>query len=118
MQRKVHESSINTPNILVSLKYTTNDSLTNYISYHTSPLALIDRDVSPGVMLILIGMDMRFWLTKLVLLDMMKAYSSQSLLRFDNKRWVMVDIDDIFVAPPGLRMTADDVEVGVSNKVH
>lgn len=111
MQRKIRVSSTKNPNILVSLKYATNDSLTNQVSYHTSPLVLIDRDISPGVMLVLIGMDMRFWLTKLVLLDVIKAYSRQSLLRFDNKRLVMVDIDDIFVAPPGLRMTTDDVEV-------
>ena len=111
LQRKAHESSSVNPNVLVSLNHVSNNSLPSYISHQTSPLALVDRDLAPGVVVVLIGMDLRFWLTKLVLMDMIKAYSTTPLLRIGNERWVMVDIDDIFVAPPGLRMTADDVEV-------
>ena len=112
VQRKLHDDD---PNVLVKLMYTLNDSLAGYVSEQTSPLAWIDHNVAPGAVVVLIGIDMRFWLTSLLLLDMINTFSKPSLLRFGNERWVMVDIDDIFVAPQGLRMTAEDVEVCVTH---
>lgn len=111
---RVSESTVDK---LLNLKYKLNNSQTNYTTYQTSPLALIDRDLVPGAISILIGMDIRFWLTKLILLDMIEAYSKHRLLRFRNERWVMVDIDDIFVAPKGLKMTPHDVEVQMYTNV-
>ena len=113
LHRRPHNTSLANPCVLANLKYTTSYLNSTRVSHRTSPLVLVDSDVIPGVVTILIGMDVRFWLTKLILLDIIKSYSSLPLLRFDNKRWVMVDIDDIFVAPQGLRMTTSDVEVPV-----
>ena len=111
LQKKVHYYD---PNILVNLKYTLNNSQTNSFSCHTSPIALIDHgNIAPGAVVVLIGMDIRFWLTNLILLDMINTYTKPPILRFSMERWVMVDIDDIFVAPEGLRMTPDDVEVSM-----
>jgi hypothetical protein len=111
LRRRIEDTSLVGPNVLANLKYTVSYSNTTRVSHRTSPLVLVDHDVIPGVMTILIGMDIRFWLTKLLLMDIIRSYSSTPMLRFDNKRWVMVDIDDIFVAPQGLRMTTSDVEV-------
>ena len=115
IRRRTEDTSLISPSVLANLKYAISYSNTTRISHRTSPLVLVDHDVIPGVVTVLIGMDMRFWLTKLLLMDIIRSYSSAPLLRFDNKRWVMVDIDDIFVAPQGLRMTTSDVEVVTCN---
>ena len=115
LRRRTEDTSLISPSVLANLKYAVSYSNTTRVSHRTSPLVLVDRDVIPGVVTVLIGMDMRFWLTKLLLMDIIRSYSSTPLLRFDNKRWVMVDIDDIFVAPQGLRMTTSDVEVVTCN---
>ena len=111
IRRRTEDASLISPSVLANLRYAVSYSNTTRVSHRTSPLVLVDHDVIPGVVTVLIGMDMRFWLTKLLLMDIIRSYSSTPLLRFDNKRWVMVDIDDIFVAPEGLRMTTSDVEV-------
>ena len=111
LQRRTDDTSLVKPSVLAHLKYAVSYSNSTYVSHRTSPLVLVDCDVIPGVVTLLIGMDIRFWLTKLLLMDMIRSYSTAPLLRVDNKRWVMVDIDDIFVAPQGLRMTPSDVEV-------
>ena len=111
LHRKTHDASLTNPRVLANLRYTVSYLNSTRVSRRTSPLVLVDRDLIPGVVTVLIGMDIRFWLTKLILMDIIRSYSSLPLLRFDNRRWVMVDIDDIFVAPQGLRMTTSDVEV-------
>lgn len=111
IQRSIREASLVNSNALVTLKYAMRYPNTADTLYRTSPIVLVDDDVIPGATTILIGMDMRFWLTKLVLLDVIATYAKTPLLRFDNKRYVMVDIDDIFIGPVGLMMTSGDVEV-------
>ena len=113
LHRRTDNTSLANPSVLANLKYTISYSNPTHVSHRTSPLVLVDHDVIPRVVTVLIGMDVRFWLTKLILMDMIRSYSSRPMLRFDNKRWVMVDIDDIFVAPQGLRMTTSDVEVWI-----
>ena len=113
VQKRIHDTSLLGPSVLVRLNYALNYSNGTRVSRRTSPLALVDRDLIPGTVTVLIGMDIRFWLTKLILMDVIKSYSNPPLLRVGNERWVMVDIDDIFLAPQGLRTTASDVEVHV-----
>lgn len=60
---------------------------------------------------VFIGSPISFWMTKLLLLEVIRSYSTHSLARFGRKRWVMIDIDDIFVAAKGLKMNSGDVEV-------
>ena len=115
LRRRSESTLLADPSVLAHLKYAISYTNSTRVSHRTSPLVLVDRDVIPGAVTLLIGMDIRFWLTKLLLMDMIRSYSSTPLLRFGNKRWVMVDIDDIFVAPLGLRMTTDDVEVFFKN---
>ena len=67
-----------------------------------------------GMNQVMVGTPANFWLTKLLLLEVLRSYvGSHSLARFGRERLVMVDIDDIFVAPRGLKMTSSDVEVSV-----
>ena len=79
---------------------------------HDLALAMVSNGNSwRGVREVFIGSPISFWMTKLLLLDVMRSYSTHSLARFGRKRWVMIDIDDIFVAPKGLKMNSGDVEV-------
>ena len=82
----------------------------------TSPVVVVSdgRQVDgEGFMHVLIGAPISFWLTKLMLLEVIRSYvsSPRPLARFGRKRWLMVDIDDIFVAPNGLKLTPGDVQV-------
>ena len=55
--------------------------------------------VGEGFRHVLIGAPISFWLTKLMLLEVIRSYvsSPRPLARFGRKRWLMVDIDDIFI---------------------
>ena len=75
----------------------------------TTPLSLITT--RRGVREVLIGCPIRFWMTKLLLLEWIREYTS--FPRLGRKRWVMIDIDDIFVAPKGVKMTTEDVRVNM-----
>ena len=67
-----------------------------------------------GITQVVIGMPISCWLTKMLFLESMRTYlGSHSLARFGRERWVMVDIDDTFVAPKGLKMRSGDVEVSL-----
>lgn len=75
---------------------------------HATPLSLVVRE--RGITEVVIGTPVDFWMTKLLLLEVIRWYSPLPR-RFGRERWVMVDIDDIFVAHEGLKMTRDDVQV-------
>lgn len=89
--------------VLSYIKY-----LRGHGSEHTTPLSLITK--GRGLEEVLIGSPLGFWMTKVLLLELLRTYTPSSL-RFGRKRWVMIDIDDIFVAPEGLKMTPEDVQV-------
>ena len=76
-----------------------------------APSILADRGATDGIRKVIIGSPLNLWLTEILLLDLVREYSRESVLRFGRKRWIMVDIDDIFVAPEGRKMNAADVEV-------
>ena len=74
---------------------------------------VMDRGVLDGVRKVFFGLPLDFWLSKLLLLDAISQLCSQErqVLRFGSKRWVMVDIDDIFLGPTGTKMNRSDVDV-------
>ncbi len=78
----------------------------------TTPLVLVMGGGGRGQGAeVLIGSPVGFWLSKVLLLEVIRSHSSVEVLRFGRTRWVMIDIDDIFVAPDGLKMSTDDVQV-------
>ena len=79
----------------------------------TTPLSLIDTGINDGVQKIFIGSSIYFWMSKLLFLEVIRSYSPHPVTRFGRERWLMIDIDDVFVAPLGLKMTPDDVEVSI-----
>ena len=80
----------------------------------TTPVLMQDRGLRDGVRKVFIGGPAQFWLTKLLILDVMRNVSNQRLFRFGRQRWVQVDVDDIFIAPDGTKMTTEDVWVGTA----
>lgn len=79
----------------------------------TVPMAMVSQGWhgNRGVSEVLIGSPMEFWMTKLLVLEVIRSHSEHPLARFGRERRIMIDIDDIFVAPKGLKMTSADVEV-------
>ena len=80
------------------------------MTYKLSAGVIEDSGGFDGVKKILIGIPVKFWLIHLIMLDAVHVLC-EGLLRGGRERMVMVDIDDIFVAPLGRKMTADDVKV-------
>ena len=77
------------------------------------PLALVEWEGVDGVRKVYIGSPLTIALAKLVLLDAIRLLSERSpVLRYPNQdRWILVDIDDTFVAPRGQKMKTADVQV-------
>jgi len=69
-----------------------------------------DRGQFDGVRRVLFGSGLEFWLHRLLFMDVL-SYLSRGELSQPLDRYVMIDIDDIFVGQPGTRMTAKDVKV-------
>ena len=76
----------------------------------TYPVVLADYGGNDGVRRVFFGCPPDSWIVKLLLLDAIRQFSAQPVLKFGLKRYILVDIDDIFVAPPGTRMKVDDVK--------
>lgn len=70
---------------------------------------ILDKGDIDGIQRLLFGGNLDFWLHRLLFLDGI-SYLSMGRLSISLERHILVDIDDIFVAPKGNRMTADDVE--------
>ena len=94
--------------VLLSMSYSRGSNS----SSSDSPVVISDQGKLDRVKKVFIGGPITFWLIKLLLLDVIKSQASSPVLRFWRQRWVMVDIDDAFVAPEGRKMTVRDVEVG------
>jgi heparan sulfate N-deacetylase/N-sulfotransferase NDST2 len=71
-----------------------------------------DRGQFDGVRRVLFGSGLDFWLHRLLFIDTL-SYLSRGELSQPLDRYVLIDIDDIFVGQPGTRMTANDVKVGL-----
>ena len=72
-----------------------------------------DRGLLDGIRRVYFGSSFQLWLHKLLFLDSLAALSGGKLAR-PLDRWILVDIDDIFVGKTGTRMTRKDVKVGVN----
>ncbi|XP_039702839.1 bifunctional heparan sulfate N-deacetylase/N-sulfotransferase 3-like [Pteropus medius] len=76
-----------------------------------APYATVVHDLGlrDGVQRVLFGNDLTFWLHKLVFIDAVSFLSGKRLaLSLD--RYILVDIDDIFVGKEGTRMNVNDVQ--------
>lgn len=82
----------------------------------TYPVILADYGNNDGVRKVFFGCPADSWIVKLLLLDAIRRFSAQPLLKMSLKRYILVDIDDIFVAPPGTRMKVDDVKALISTQ--
>lgn len=82
----------------------------------TYPVILADYGNNDGVRRVYFGGSLNSWIVKLLFLDAIKQFSAQPVLRFNLKRYILVDIDDIFVAPPGTRMKVSDVKALIATQ--
>lgn len=77
------------------------------------PTVVQDLGLHDGIQRVLFGHGLSFWLHKLVFVDAV-AYLTGKRLCLDLDRYILVDIDDIFVGKEGTRMKVADVEVSFS----
>lgn len=76
------------------------------------PIALLEYGRSDGVSKVYIGSPLTVTLSRLVFLDALKHLTKHSpVLKYSLDRLILIDIDDIFVAPKGQKMTFMDVKV-------
>lgn len=80
---------------------------------HTSVVQ--DLGLHDGIQRVLFGHGLAFWVHKLVFVDAV-AFLTSKRLTLSLDRYVLVDIDDIFVGKEGTRMKVADVEVRVGSK--
>lgn len=84
------------------------------VMYSSAPGVIEDFGKFDGVRKIFVGTPLKFWLTRLILLDAVHVLCDDvTLVRGGRERLVMVDIDDVFVAPDGRKMSREDVQVCV-----
>uniref|UniRef100_A0A8C0VQY8 [heparan sulfate]-glucosamine N-sulfotransferase n=1 Tax=Cyanistes caeruleus TaxID=156563 RepID=A0A8C0VQY8_CYACU len=68
-----------------------------------------DLGLHDGIQRVLFGNNLNFWLHKLIFIDAISFLSGKKLtLSLD--RYILVDIDDIFVGKDGTRMNTNDVQ--------
>ena len=97
---------------IASVEYLNQDTQQS-VSY---PVVLADYGNNDGVRRVFFGCPPDSWIVKLLFLDAIRRFSAQPVLRFGRKRYILVDIDDIFVAPPGTRMKVDDVKALIASQ--
>ncbi|XP_048364779.1 bifunctional heparan sulfate N-deacetylase/N-sulfotransferase 3 isoform X2 [Sphaerodactylus townsendi] len=68
-----------------------------------------DLGLHDGIQRILFGQNLNFWLHKLIFIDAV-CFLSGKRLKLSLDRYILVDIDDIFVGKEGTRMKANDVQ--------
>lgn len=75
-----------------------------------------DLGLHDGIQRVLFGNNLTFWLHKLIFIDAISFLSGKKLtLSLD--RYILVDIDDIFVGKEGTRMNTNDVQVKYVHKL-
>uniref|UniRef100_K7G968 [heparan sulfate]-glucosamine N-sulfotransferase n=1 Tax=Pelodiscus sinensis TaxID=13735 RepID=K7G968_PELSI len=82
-----------------------------HLAAHRALHATVVQDLGlhDGIQRVLFGNNLNFWLHKLVFVDAI-AYLTGKRLCLALDRYVLVDIDDIFVGKEGTRMKVSDVE--------
>ncbi|KAJ8879529.1 hypothetical protein PR048_020137 [Dryococelus australis] len=73
------------------------------------PVVLHDTGSFDGIQRVLFGSGLTFWLHRLLLLDAL-SYLSHGQISISLQRYILIDIDDIFVGERGTRLKKDDVE--------
>ncbi|XP_069782692.1 bifunctional heparan sulfate N-deacetylase/N-sulfotransferase 4 isoform X6 [Narcine bancroftii] len=68
-----------------------------------------DLGLFDGIQRIILGNNLNFWLHKLIFLDAI-AFLTGKKLSLSLERYILVDIDDIFVGKEGTRMNVNDVK--------
>ncbi|XP_053317415.1 bifunctional heparan sulfate N-deacetylase/N-sulfotransferase 4-like [Spea bombifrons] len=83
----------------------------NNILPNSIPHAMVIQDLGlhDGIQRVLFGNNLNFWLHKLIFIDAI-SFLSEKKLTLPLDRYILVDIDDIFVGKEGTRMTANDVK--------
>lgn len=74
-----------------------------------------DRGTLDGIRRVLFGNGFKFWLHRLLFLDAL-SYLSHGTLSISLQRYILIDVDDIFVGRKDTRMTDDDVEALLSSQ--
>lgn len=82
--------------------------LTTHRALHATVVQ--DLGLHDGIQRVLFGNNLNFWLHKLIFVDAI-AYLTAKRLCLTLDRYILVDIDDIFVGKEGTRMKVSDVEV-------
>uniref|UniRef100_A0A8C1RE25 Bifunctional heparan sulfate N-deacetylase/N-sulfotransferase 1 n=1 Tax=Cyprinus carpio TaxID=7962 RepID=A0A8C1RE25_CYPCA len=80
---------------------------------HTSVVQ--DLGLHDGIQRVLFGHNLSFWLHKLVFVDAL-SFLTAKRLSLSLKRFILVDIDDIFVGKEGTRMKVADVKALVETQ--
>lgn len=93
---------------LVHMCYIVETLLNNFSTFQ-------DQGQLDGIPRVLFGANLDLWLHRLLFLDAL-TYLSLGRIPLTLDRYILVDIDDIFVAKKGIRMTADDVTVSAHTK--
>ncbi|NWX60535.1 NDST4 sulfotransferase, partial [Promerops cafer] len=68
-----------------------------------------DLGLHDGIQRVLFGNNLTFWLHKLIFIDAISFLSGKKLT-LSLERYILVDIDDIFVGKEGTRMNTNDVK--------
>uniref|UniRef100_H3A5G8 [heparan sulfate]-glucosamine N-sulfotransferase n=2 Tax=Latimeria chalumnae TaxID=7897 RepID=H3A5G8_LATCH len=68
-----------------------------------------DLGLHDGIQRVLFGNNLNFWLHKLIFVDAISFLSGKKF-SLSLERYILVDIDDIFVGKEGTRMNANDVK--------
>ena len=76
---------------------------------HSSPI-LRDKGLIDGIEKIIFGTDLSFWLHIMIFLDAL-YFQAKGAIDLPLERYVLVDIDDIFVGKSSTRITKVDVQV-------
>ncbi|XP_062846559.1 bifunctional heparan sulfate N-deacetylase/N-sulfotransferase 1 [Trichomycterus rosablanca] len=109
----VFQSNHSTYEPVLLAKTQSADSVGLRAAFHTSVVQ--DLGLHDGIQRVLFGHGLTFWLHKLVFVDAVTFLSAKRLsLSLD--RYVLVDIDDIFVGKEGTRMKVADVEALVETQ--
>uniref|UniRef100_A0A3B3BE32 Bifunctional heparan sulfate N-deacetylase/N-sulfotransferase 1 n=1 Tax=Oryzias melastigma TaxID=30732 RepID=A0A3B3BE32_ORYME len=74
------------------------------------PSVVQDLGLHDGIQRVLFGNNLNFWLHKLVFVDAV-AFLTGKRLSLSLERYILVDIDDIFVGKEGTRMKVPDVKI-------
>ncbi|XP_057561727.1 bifunctional heparan sulfate N-deacetylase/N-sulfotransferase 4 isoform X2 [Hippopotamus amphibius kiboko] len=95
------------PVLLTELQ--TEKSLSSLSSKPLYATVIQDLGLHDGIQRVLFGNNLNFWLHKLIFIDAISFLSGKRLtLSLD--RYILVDIDDIFVGKEGTRMNVKDVK--------